>query len=335
MVCNGDEEYSALDQSRIGGGANGGFSVVADLLRGERSVSEEERKTMQVMNEGPNQSALTIEKSASVLGLHEFSLLSRIQAGEIKSARARSGEMVIPVDELERLSPDALRMRNVNSGEEVLPISDEQLGIKKTFGGLRQKGQYPVRFTVPGYEGKLMAGEKESYRAAFGAIERKLESATKLREQLNDASGLAEFSEGGIQNPQIGRWDVRAKLLALGRSDILLCQQADGAEFAIIERFRPESPYARNNGSAEILLQGDDPVQLNREFTANARHTLELMASNLVAKAQKIVWEQFPDHRPGHVVAAISERCRQAVANEETISQDRKHTRSVNRGVRI
>ena len=45
---------------------------------------------MQVMKETPGQSALTIDKSASLLGLHEFSLMSRIQAGEIKSTRLRS-----------------------------------------------------------------------------------------------------------------------------------------------------------------------------------------------------------------------------------------------------
>ena len=33
---------------------------------------------MQVTTERPEQAALTIDKSASVLGLHEFSLLSRI-----------------------------------------------------------------------------------------------------------------------------------------------------------------------------------------------------------------------------------------------------------------
>ena len=74
-------------------------------------------------------------------------------------------------------------------------------------------------------------------------------------------------------------------------------------------------------------------MQLNRDFTANAQHTLEFMASNLTAKAQKIVWEQFPDHRPGHIVAAITERCHQAIANEETISQ--KVTRGISRGIGV
>lgn len=286
---------------------------------------------MQVMNDRLDENALPIDRSASLLGLHEFSLLSRIQSGEIKSARSRSGEILIPIDELVRLSPDSARAQSVDSGIENLPVSDERLGIERTFGGLRQNGQYPVRFTVPGYARRFTAIEIESYRAAFGAVEREVEFAAKLREQLKDVSILSDFSEKEINSPQIGRWDVRAKLLALGWSDILLCQGADSSEFAVIERFRTESPYAKRNGIAKILLQGDDPVQLNREFTANARHTLEFMASNLVAKAQKIVWEQFPDHRPDDVVAAISERCRQAVTNEESISQ----TRKVSHGMRL
>ena len=187
---------------------------------------------------------------------------------------------------------------------------------------------------MPGYGGRFSTGEMESYRAALRAIASELESATGLREQLKDASGLSDFAEAEIESPQIGRWEIRAKLLALGKSDILLGQRADG-EFAVIERFPPESLYGKHNGSAEILLQGDDPVKLNRDFTANAQHTLGFMASNLTAKAQKIVWEQFPDHRPGHIVAAITERCHQAIANEESISQNRKVTHSVGHGFRM
>lgn len=74
---------------------------------------------MQVMKERPDENALTIDKSASALGLHEFSLLSRIQAGEIKSARSRSGEMLIPREVVERLvgcGSAKLRMRLWSTG---------------------------------------------------------------------------------------------------------------------------------------------------------------------------------------------------------------------------
>jgi hypothetical protein len=289
---------------------------------------------MQVVNERPDRAARTIDNGAALLGLHEFSLLSRIQAGEIKSARARSGEMLIPETELARLAPNVRTAPRVDLEAGPVPVSDEKLGIKKAFEGLRQNGEHPARFTVPGYGGQFTTGEMESYRAAFRAIASELESATGLREQLKDASGLSDFAEAEIESPQIGRWEIRAKLLTLGKSDILLGQRADG-EFAVIERFRPESLYGQHSGGAEILLQGDDPVKLNRDFTANARLTLEFMASNLTAKAQKIVWEQFPDHRPGHVVAAITERCHQAIANEETVSQNRRVTRSISGGIGV
>jgi hypothetical protein len=48
-----------------------------------------------------------------------------------------------------------------------------------------------------------------------------------------------------------------------------------------------------------------------------------------------VIWEQFPDHRPGRLVAAISERCRLAIANEETISQTRQMNQSNGKGMRI
>ncbi len=75
------------------------------------------------------------------------------------------------------------------------------------------------------------------------------------------------------------------------------------------------------NGIAEILLERNDPRELAAAFNENAKHTLEFMASNQVATAQRIIWGQFQEHRPARLVEAISERCRLAVTDEETISQ--------------
>jgi hypothetical protein len=58
-----------------------------------------QRKTMQIKNDVAESDALTIGKSASALGVHEFSLFSRIQAGDIIAARLWSGEMAIPISE--------------------------------------------------------------------------------------------------------------------------------------------------------------------------------------------------------------------------------------------
>ena len=113
--------------------------------------------------------------------------------------------MAIPESELERLAPNASTAPRVDLETGPVPISDEKLGIKKVFGGLRQNGEYPARFTVPGYEGRFSTGEMESYRAAFRAIASELESATQLREQLKDATWLSDFAEAEIESPQIGR----------------------------------------------------------------------------------------------------------------------------------
>jgi hypothetical protein len=285
---------------------------------------------MQVVNERPDQHALAIDKSAAVLGLDEFSLLSRIQAGEINAARARSGEMMIPERELEHLAGGPVNTQSVQEGATRLP--DESLGIEPRSNGLRQNGE-SRSYKVPGYDGRFTESEINGYRAAFGAIARPLESAKDLNLQLRGSGQLPESCDFEINTPQTGRWEVRSALLNLNRGEILLCQRDN--ESAVIERFHENSPYARTNGSAQILLQGNDARQLMEEFKANAEHTLKFMASNLTAKAQKIVWEQYPDHRPGHIVAAISERCHQAVANEETISQNRKVEQSAGHGIRM
>ena len=283
---------------------------------------------MQVTTKRPEQAALTIDKSASVLGLHEFSLLSRIQAGEIKSARARSGEMVIPESELERLARTPMNTLAVSSQGQETKLSDDRLGIEWRPDGTTRA------YTVPDSVGRFSEGEIKSYRAAFGAIAGEYESLTALKTQLDKPRRVPAPAEKEFSTPEIGRWLVRSSLLNLGQSEILLCQRAD-YDFAIIERFRADSVYARANCSAEILMQGDRNRQLTEDFVADARLTLEFMASNLTAKAQKIAWEQFPDDRPGHIVAAISDRCLQVIAIDETISQDHKIKNSVRRGIGV
>ena len=113
----------------------------------------------------------------------------------------------------------------------------------------------------------------------------------------------------------------------------MLCRLEN--EFSVVECFHDESAYAKKNGGTAILLRGNNPEQLMDDFKANAHLTLEFMASNLTAKAQKVVWEQFPDYRPSYVIAAISERCRQAVSNDETISQSQTMTQAASRGIKI
>lgn len=267
---------------------------------------------MQTKNNSSEQHALTTDKTAAALGMNEFSLFTRIQMDEIKVERLRSGEIAIPEAELLRI----LRARTI--GFVALPNqeanwTDSDLGIKKHGGGMKRSGE-SAEYSVPHHPGRFTESEIKSYRAAFGSIAGQFNSLNGLRTQLEVSDDLPIKQEA---DAKIGRWQVCSKLLNLGQSQILLCRLAD--EFAVIERFQEESAYAKENGGTAVLLKGKHVDELVEEFKANAHHTLRYMASNLTAKAQKIVWELFPDSKPGEIMAAISDRCRQAVQIDEIL----------------
>jgi hypothetical protein len=274
---------------------------------------------MQVTQERPEDQALTTGQCAATLGLAEFSLFSRVQTGDIKAVRARSGEMLIPVGEVERLVNGFANKPSVPDGT-ILP--DSILGIKTTWGGLSYS---ELRYRVPGLDGLFREEELPGYRAAASAIVAPLDSIKELNRQL--VGGSQSVGAGEINMSPTERWEVRSALLTLNPGEVLLCQRGD--RFSVIECFQEDSPYAKMNGNAQMLWEGNHANALAGAFKGDARLTLEFMASNLTAKAQKIVWEQYPDHRPGHIVAAITERCHEAIANEETIAQNQKVSRGI------
>jgi hypothetical protein len=273
---------------------------------------------------------VNVETTARFLGVPQFSLFARIQTGEVEMIRARSGEILIPTKEVERLA---------NSPSASLPVPDkpaqfrdEELGIEQRLGGLRRNGE-TASFRVQDFPGSFTAREIYSFRTAFSSIAPELGSIKELNGQLLQIGELPSREETRLSRGESGDWAIRAELLKVDRGDVVLCERDN--EFAVIERFPENSRYTQANGNVEILLQGNDPNKLLDEFKANAQLTLEFMASNLAAKAQKIVWEQFPEERPGHIVAAISERCRQAVSNQETVAKNLGQQNSRNQAVRI
>jgi hypothetical protein len=286
---------------------------------------------MKVIND--TSGALAIDQSAFALGVHEFSLLSRIQAGDIAATRMPSGEMAIPARELERIS--SLSVHSLQVSEEKPSVSDGRLGIEHHHSRLKRQGEN-VNYVVPGYTIRFTESEINGYRAAFGAIADEFDSVNELKKQIDQPNQIRTVSDKEVCTSRIGVWQVRSTLLNLGQSDILLCEQQ--GEFAVVERFHSESLYAKANGNAEIISQSNDAQQLTDEFKANAAHTLEFMASNLTAKAQKIVWTEYANDRAPRLMAAISERCRQVVSNEETkevISLTQNIRQSHNRGMHI
>jgi hypothetical protein len=50
------------------------------------------------------------------------------------------------------------------------------------------------------------------------------------------------------------------------------------------------------------LAQGQDVQDVFMNYVAQANHTLRFAERNLVAKAQKMVWREFPQNNSGKVV---------------------------------
>jgi len=65
----------------------------------------------------------------------------------------------------------------------------------------------------------------------------------------------------------------------------------------------------------QVLVTGNNPALVIQDYAANAEHTLHFMASNMVASAQKVVWERVASQNPSRVIRAISDRCAQAVGD--------------------
>lgn len=157
---------------------------------------------------------------------------------------------------------------------------------------------------------------------AFAVIQPEFNQLTDLKRQIDRCRHLTDSPTTTASLVVEGvEWQIQRRLLKLPVTDVFLCHDPRAPAFAIIQRFREDSVYARVNGSAEILVMGVAPRQLLRDYADKARHTLRFMASNLVARAQRVAWEQFPEHNPGRVVRIISERCARVVGHREDVRQ--------------
>jgi hypothetical protein len=185
----------------------------------------------------------------------------------------------------------------------------------------------------------LTPGQLIAYTAAFEPISPGFDELRQIQRQVDELphtileqpssspDTVATITAEGIE------WRRQAQLLTLPKSAVLLCRHPTENEFAIIQRFPTDSAYAKANGQGEVLLKSAYAGHLVSEYAGRAQHTLRFMASNLVSKAQCVAFEQFPEHNPGRVMRAISERCLLAVGESltvmEPVRQTTRHTRGI------
>src|SRR5450631_2054719 len=101
-----------------------------------------------------------------------------------------------------------------------------------------------------------------AYHAAVQTIEGDLSGVKRAREELNRLEQVnldkpVPKAFDTLATPE-GEWNAHAQLFKSIRSEIFLCRQAGGDQWAVIQRFQHNSPYAQAHGETDILLKGND-----------------------------------------------------------------------------
>jgi hypothetical protein len=192
---------------------------------------------------------------------------------------------------------------------------------------------------VPGTGIELSGPEITAYKTASEAIQLDLSRISSLREQVTRLEQVHWHKPDSKPYARVataeGEWDVHAQLFKFPRSEINLCRQGD--TWAVVQEFKGLSSYAQAKGQTDILLKGQNAPGLMNEYLGQIEHTMRFMARNAAAHAQRVVWEQFPDHNPIQVIRALSEKCAQAVEKPESYHQAEKERPAIkqSRGMSI
>jgi hypothetical protein len=103
---------------------------------------------------------------------------------------------------------------------------------------------------------------------------------------------------------------------------MLWCKRQLGEmeEFAVVERYDPNSPLAIAQGEFDVQMTDTDPMRLLRDFLNARREAAHLFASDIIATAQEQAAERYPGEDLHRVLEAISQRCKKGISPEQTIA---------------
>ena len=194
---------------------------------------------------------------------------------------------------------------------------------------------------VPNYPGLLTTSEYKAYHVAVSFVA----EPVRLFNERTDA--LAEIEK---QSPQIAEhvtaqvthdlqsltvketpeaaWQIQKVLFKSPRSEMLLCSRDMGGkkQFGVIEKFDPNSPYARIHGDTDLQMTGSNAFVLLQNYVENERVVLQLFRKDIEATVEENLSEKLPGQNHSRVVRAISARCGNQVPVE---SEKEKPAKSV------
>jgi hypothetical protein len=168
---------------------------------------------------------------------------------------------------------------------------------------------------VPDYPGLLTTSEYRAYQAAIPLVAEQVrlhnERTKILAEIEKQIPEIAEKVAEQKNVPLIGAWHMRHSLFKSGRGEVILCSRGiDGKEhFGVIERFDPNSRYARTHGDSEEIMRGSSVFLVLQNFVEDERSVLRLYRQDITATVDEKLAEMFPKLNSKRVVRAIAARC--------------------------
>ena len=200
---------------------------------------------------------------------------------------------------------------------------------------LKRNGE-DCEHSVPNFPGLLTASELKAYTEAIALVNDNVsqfnernDALTALDQQIPQVAEQAttqatrQMLSITVKGTPEESWRVHHVLLKSSRNESLLCSRDTGAgrEFGVIEKFDPNSAYARSHGSAELQMTGSNAFVLLQNYVASERGVLQFFRQDIEAIAEENIAEMFPGQNHSRVVKAISARCGNPAAAETATQQ--------------
>jgi hypothetical protein len=168
---------------------------------------------------------------------------------------------------------------------------------------------------VPNYPGLLTTSEYAAYQAAIPVVAEEVRLYNERTKSLADlekqSPEIAEKVSSQPDVPLTAEWQLRHSLFKSARSEMTLCSRSvDGEQqFGVIERFDPNSPYARTRGESDEIIRGNNAFLVLQNFVESERSVLDLYRKDIAATVEEKLTEMFPQLNNKRVVRAIVARC--------------------------
>ena len=177
---------------------------------------------------------------------------------------------------------------------------------------------------VPNYPGLLTTSEYKAYQVAVPLVteperlfNERNDALTKLEQQVPQiaeqvTTQVARRTQSiAVKGSPDDAWHIHQVLLKSARNELLLCSRDIGQrkEFGVIEKFDPNSTYARAHGNAELQMTGSTAFLLLQKYVESERGVLQLFRKDIEAAVEENLSEKFPGQNHSRVVRAISARC--------------------------